>query len=176
MVSARYLLSSAGLPIDKFSSCSNSDSSLKSASFIIIIAMELSKEQIDQLVDLELRRLDRDYQRTIAADNAMPARVEGTPNIDALIREATEKAGQPELNCSQDLQNEEKAAERSQSGSWDTQSEGADDQPELAGFQRLDDPADDSDQQGSNSMTFSRAALRRSVAGAVTERQGTGQL
>jgi hypothetical protein len=35
--------------------------------------MELSKEQIDQLVDLELRRLDRDYQRTIAADNVMPA-------------------------------------------------------------------------------------------------------
>ena len=129
--------------------------------------MELSKEQIEQLMDLELRRLDRDYQRTIAADNAMPARVEGTPNLDALIREATEKAGQPELNCSQDLQNEEKAAKGSQSGSWDTQSEGADDQPELAGFQRLDDPADDSDDQGSNSMTFSTAALRRSFAGAV---------
>lgn len=96
--------------------------------------MDLTAEQVDQLVALEFRKLERDYQQTIAADGKLdPSKfVQGTPLLDSLVAEALltkESLPKPGLG--------ETAKPSEEEGSWATDEED-DDQPP-AGFVRLED-------------------------------------
>lgn len=100
--------------------------------------MDLSKDQIDQLVDLELRRLERDYQKTIAADNIVHSKVEGTPNLDALMAEALASHGQQSTGQTDErLAGDQREAPEQGEGSWATDSEEEGGEGGMQGFQRL---------------------------------------
>lgn len=138
-VSLAYL-GEGRLPTDKFSSCSKSSSSLKALSFIII-TMDLTPEQVDQIVALEMRKLERDYNATIAADGKLDrlATVAGTPNLDAIVAEA-QLAKMEALGATVPQKNG--SVEAGDDGrSWETDEE--DDGDEAEGFQRLQDEDDD---------------------------------
>lgn len=61
--------------------------------------MDLTKEQIDQLAELQLRRLEREYQQVIKADGSMTEEIErarremGTPNLDQVVQEYQQQQG-----------------------------------------------------------------------------------
>jgi hypothetical protein len=121
--------------MDKFSSWSKSSSSLKAVS-LIIITMDLTAEQVDQIVALELRKLERDYQQTLAADGRLDQvpKVEGTPCLDAMVAETI---------MEKNKENEKNRVEASgdgprnddEDGSWATDEE--DDNEDGNGFQKL---------------------------------------
>lgn len=129
------------LPIDKFSSWSNSSSSLSALSLIIITIMDLTPEQVDQIVALELRKLERDYQQTIAADHRMEDLVipEGTPNLDAIVAETLAKQ-QDMISSKGKDEAFVKTSQTKEDEEWETDEEN--EEEENAGFQRLPDEED----------------------------------
>lgn len=126
------------LPTDKFSSWSKSSSNLKATS-LIIITMDLTPEQVDQIVALEFRKLERDYQQTIAADGKLDQalRIEGTPNLDALIADVmAEKKNENTFGGAGRVMEGE-----DDEGSWGTEED--EEEQENGGFQKLQNEESD---------------------------------
>jgi len=92
--------------------------------------MDLTQEQIDQIVSLELRRLDRDYNKTIQADGSADRnRIEGTPNLDLIMAENR-------VQKDESRDEEEKLQENDYEQSWETEEDGKEDD---AGYQNLEE-------------------------------------
>lgn len=104
--------------------------------------MDLTKDQIDQIVELEFRRLERDYQRTIAADHQEFAKIEGTPNLDALIRESMTSKSMltPMMPDHEARKTDDRHAEEYEK-SWETEESDDGENEAAEGFQELKDEA-----------------------------------